>query len=105
MWFCDTQVLVVHRKVIIRTGDHVCVCSLGVVHLTTWQTEEAPRSLQMRSRTSLTKEGRETEQMLRRVERECAARVSAHIGMVRQARSARSNGATAVGPLSVGVQT
>lgn len=84
----------------------MCVCSsLSVVHLTTWQTEEAPRSLQMCSRTSLTKEGRETEQMLRRVERECAAQVSAHIGMVRLALSARSNGATAVGPLSVGVQT
>ena len=49
------------------------------VHLTTRQTEEAPRSLQMCSRTSLTKEGRETEQMPRLVERECAARVSAHI--------------------------
>jgi len=58
----------------------MCVCSSRcAVHLTTRQTEEAPRSLQMCSWTSLTKEGRETEQMPRRVERECAARVSAHI--------------------------
>ena len=52
------------------------------MHLTTWQTEEAPRSLQMCSRTSLKNEGWETEQMPRLVERECAARVSAHIGRV-----------------------
>jgi hypothetical protein len=62
------------------------------VHLTTRQTEEAPRSLQMCRRTSLKNEGWETEQMPRLVERECADRVRAHIGTVLRFFQHRSNG-------------
>jgi hypothetical protein len=61
-----------------------CVCVVVSVRgtWTGWQAKEAPRSLQMCSRTSLTQEGRETEQMPRRVEkmrRPCSAPISSDL--------------------------